>query len=105
MNTERKTDQNKDDVEEYPNAELTGRILGVFYDVYNDLGFGFLEEVYHRAMVVALRQAGMNAESKVRLPVYFRGLPIAEYEADILVEGSVMLELKAAHSLDPSHEA
>lgn len=104
MNTE-KTDQKRTEFEEYPHAELTGRVIGVFYDVYNEMGYGFLEEVYHQAMVLALREAGLNAESKAKLPVHFRGRPIATYEADILVEGVLILELKAANALDAAHEA
>lgn len=104
MNTE-KTDRNQDDQEqEYLYADLTRRVIGVFYDVYNELGYGFLEEVYHRAMLIALRQAGLRVESEARLPVYFRGQPIADYMADILVKGVVILELKAANALDNSHE-
>ncbi|MBL8867102.1 MAG: GxxExxY protein [Planctomycetia bacterium] len=100
-----KTDQKNTDSEEYPHAELTGRVIGVFYDVYNELEFGFAEEVYHQAMVLALREAGFKIESKAKIPVYFRGRPIANYEADILVEGLVILELKATNALDPAHEA
>jgi GxxExxY protein len=100
-----KTDQKNTDFEEYPHAELTGKVIGVFYDVYNELEFGFAEEVYHQAMVVALREAGIRIESKAKVPVYFRGRPIANYEVDILVEGLVILELKAASALDPAHEA
>jgi GxxExxY protein len=56
-------------------------------------------------MVLALRQAGLKVESEARLPVYFRGQPIADYVADILVEDVLILELKAASALDSSHES
>ena len=86
-------------------AELTKAIIGCFYDVYNELGFGFLECVYHEAMLIALRQAGLHAESKYRLPVYFRGRPVGEFIADIFVESKVCLELKAVDSLHSAHES
>lgn len=89
----------------FPHRDITERIIGAFYDVYNELGFGFLESVYHQALVIALFAAGLNAESKVKLPVYFRGHPVGEFEADILVERAVMLELKAAADFCPAHEA
>jgi GxxExxY protein len=86
-------------------GEITEKIIGVFYDVYNELGFGFLESVYHRAMLVALDRAGLAAESKVPLPVFFRGQAVGDFEADIFVERAVILELKAADDLHPAHDA
>jgi GxxExxY protein len=86
-------------------GEITEKVIGVFYDVYNELGFGFLEIVYHRAMLVALERAGLSAESKVPLPVFFRGQPVGDFEADIVVEPAVILELKAADDFHPAHDA
>jgi GxxExxY protein len=91
--------------EEYLHAALTDRIIGVFYDVYNELGFGFLESVYHNAIVVALKQAGLRVESRAKVPVWFRGELVGEFEVDVLVEGKILLELKAARDFDSSHEA
>ena len=84
---------------------ITDKILGVFYDVYNELGHGFLESVYHRSLVVALEAAGLAVLSRVTIPVWFRGHRVGHFEADVLVEGCVLLELKAARSLDSSHRA
>ena len=84
---------------------ITDRILGVFYDVYNELGHGFLESVYHRSLVLALVSVGLNAQSRVAIPVWFRGAQVGHFEADILVENCVILELKAARALDSSHRA
>ncbi len=84
---------------------ITDRILGVFYDVYNELGHGFLESVYHRSLVLALESAGLKIRSRVDIPVWFRGYQVGQFEADILVENCVLLELKAARSLDSSHRA
>lgn len=89
----------------YPHRDLTERIIGAFYDVYNELGFGFLESVYHKSMVLALTAAGLRADYKAKLPVYFRGEPVGDFEADVLVERAVILELKAADDFCPAHEA
>jgi len=86
-------------------AELTGQILKVFYDVYNELGHGFLESVYENAMLIALTQAGLRAENQYPLRVCFRGHDIGKFAADILVEDVVFLELKAVRALDLAHEA
>ena len=84
---------------------VTDKILRVFYEVYNELGHGFLESVYHRSLVVALESVGLNACSRVDIPVCFRGHQVGHFEADILVENCVLLELKAARALDLSHQA
>ena len=86
-------------------GSLTDQILRVFYDVYNELGHGFLESVYHRSLVMALESAGLNVCSRVDIPVWFRGHQVGQFVADILVEQCVLLELKAARSLDTAHRA
>jgi GxxExxY protein len=85
--------------------ELTGRIIKVFYDVYNELGFGFAESVYKKAMALALPQAGMRVAVKMPITVLFRGVSVGEFEPDLTVETSVILELKSVRALDPAHEA
>jgi len=85
--------------------ELTDKIIGVFYEVYNELGHGFLESVYERAIAIALSQAGMQVERQLPLEVTFRGHVVGDFRADLIVERSVILELKAAAGIDPSHEA
>lgn len=84
---------------------VTDKILRVFYDVYNEMGHGFLESVYHRSLVLALQSVGLNVCSRVDIPVFFRGHQVGQFEADILVESCVLLELKAARALDSSHRA
>ncbi len=84
---------------------LTEKIIGVFYDVYNELGHGFLESIYETAMVIALREKGLVVEQQVEVPVWFRGNKIGNFFADLFVEGVVIVELKAVRSIDPSHEA
>lgn len=84
---------------------ITDQILRVFYDVYNELGHGFLEVVYHRALVLALQSVGLNVSSQVAIPVWFRGTRVGHFQADLVVENCVLLELKAARTLDSAHRA
>jgi|SRR4029079_9753727 len=84
-------------------GSITDQILKVFYEVYNELGHGFLESVYHRSLVLALESTGLKICSRVGIPVWFRGHQVGQFEADILVENCVLLELKAARSLGSSH--
>lgn len=93
------------DPDVFRHREMTEKVIGVFYDVYNELGFGFLESVYQEAMIVALQQVGLKISRQVRLPVYFRGRPIADFVADIVVNDSVILELKAVEGLVAIHES
>jgi GxxExxY protein len=86
-------------------SELTDRIIGVFYDVYNELGHGFLESTYAEAMAVALRDEGLSATREVSVPVWFRGTKVGQYFADLAVNDIVLLELKAARTLEKAHEA
>jgi GxxExxY protein len=86
-------------------ADVTEKIIGIFYDVYNELGYGFLECVYEESLVIALYEAGLTANRQVPLPVWFRGHKVGEFRADLLVENCVLLELKTARSLDTAHEA
>jgi GxxExxY protein len=89
----------------FPHRELTQKIIGAYYDVYNELGFGFLESVYHNAMLIALTDLGLKAESEVKLLVHFRGRVVGEFDADIFVERAVILELKAVDDFCPAYEA
>lgn len=84
---------------------LTQKIIGVFYEVYNELGYGFLESVYQKSLALALESAGLNTCSRIDIPVWFRGHQVGQFEADMLVEKSVLLELKATRALDSSHRA
>jgi len=86
-------------------SELTDKIIGVFYDVYNELGHGFLESTYAEALVVALESTGLIVQREFPVPVWFRGNKIGQYFADLLVERTVILELKAGRALEKEHEA
>ena len=90
---------------EFKHGDLTQKIIGVFYDVYNELGHGFLESVYQNSMLAALAGKGVKAAQKIPIVVHFRGMIVGEFEADLLVEDAVLLELKAVRSLDSAHES
>ncbi|HEV7522481.1 MAG TPA: GxxExxY protein [Candidatus Angelobacter sp.] len=86
-------------------SELTEKILGIYYDVYNEIGHGFLESVYNNCMFLALNRAGMSVRREVPVPVYFRGQDVGQFKADLVVDNSVLIELKAVQNLDRAHEA
>lgn len=80
-------------------AELTGRIIGAFYPVYNDLGFGRHEIVYRNALQVEFSHRGIAWEKEVLYPVHYRGVQVGLYRCDLLVERRVIVEVKATHAL------
>jgi GxxExxY protein len=96
MNTDEEQVQGKHD-------DLTKRIIGVFYEVYNELGSGFLESVYRESMRLALLQAGFAAVTEVAIPVNFRGEVVGVFRADLIVNDRVLVELKACDSLIHEH--
>jgi GxxExxY protein len=75
--------------------ELTKSILKIFYDVYNELGYGFLERVYQNALFYELKENGFKVEAQKKLKVYYKEIEVGEYIADIIVNDLVILELKA----------
>jgi GxxExxY protein len=85
--------------------ELTGKILEACFEVANELGHGFLESVYVKALIVALRQKGLSVEPEVRLQVMFRGQPVGDFYADLIVERQVLVEIKAVKALIAEHQA
>lgn len=88
-----------------PHEETTRTILEACFEVSNELGAGFVESVYEKALVVALRQKELKAQAQVPLTATFRGQSVGEFLADILVEDIVLLELKAVKALAPEHQA
>ncbi len=84
---------------------VTEKILRAFYGVYRELGHGFLESVYQSAFVIAARDLGLRIEEQVPIPVFFRGHNVGDFRADVLVEGVVLVELKAVKALDNAHMA
>ncbi|NQT63801.1 MAG: GxxExxY protein [Candidatus Marinimicrobia bacterium] len=86
-------------------SEVTDKIIKAFYEVYNELGSGFLESVYESAMEIVLKDFGLIVERQRGLPVFFRGQNLSLFRADLVVNHKVILELKAVKSLAPEHEA
>jgi GxxExxY protein len=93
------------DERRFKHEGVTRRIIKVFFDVYNDLGFGFVESVYQEAMALTLVSEGLLVERESTLEVHFRGKVIGVFRADLVVNGSILVELKALKSLAPVHEA
>lgn len=91
--------------EQYRHFDLTERVIGVFYEVYNELGHGFLESVYEKALAIALEDAGFVVQQQIAIPVFFRGHSLGTFAADILVNETVILELKSCRSIDEAHIA
>ena len=85
--------------------DLTGKIIECAYKVHNTLGFGFLESVYHNALMIELQKAGLNAKREVAVKVFYDERIVGDYLADIIVEDTVILELKSVKELHPAHEA
>ncbi len=84
--------------------ELTKQIIGAFFTVYNELGYGFVESVYKRALAVELQERGIAYEREVMFTVYYLGVDVGDYRADLVVEGKVIVEVKIADRLAPVHE-
>jgi hypothetical protein len=85
--------------------EETDSIIAAFYEVYNALGYGFLERVYQNALFQELTRRGFRCEAQYRIDVFYKGNKVGEYYADILVNERIILELKATESICPEHEA
>lgn len=84
--------------------ELTNTIIGCAYKVYNVLGYGFLESVYEKAILIELDKAGLRAESQKEILVHYDGQIVGEFKADVLVEDVVIVELKSVRMLSKAHE-
>ena len=85
--------------------ELTEKIIGCAYRVYNQMGFGFLESVYEKCLLIELHKAGLKAESQQAITVYYENQIVGDFVADIIVEDSIILELKSVRYLAKVHEA
>ena len=86
-------------------ADLTGETIRAFFTVHGRLGYGFLEKVYENALALELRKSGLQAEQQKPIAVYYDDRIVGEYFADIVVNGVVLLELKAVRQLVREHEA
>ena len=75
--------------------DLTDLIIKTFYDVYNELGYGFLEKVYQNSLFIELKARGLNVEAQKQIKVYYKNVAVGEYYADLIVNDAIILELKA----------
>lgn len=89
----------------YKHQELTQKIIKAAQNVHNELGYGFLEKVYHNAMVLELRKMGLEVVSEKPITVYYDSQVVGEYIADIVVADKVILEIKAVQAVNTVHEA
>lgn len=89
----------------FPHKDITEAIIGAAFEVYNELGYGFLERVYHRALQVELLRRGRAAELEKRLVVRYKEVIVGEYDADLIVDGVVVVEIKIAPQYDKRDEA
>jgi GxxExxY protein len=84
--------------------ELTEKIIAAAYHVYNKMGFGFLESVYEKCLLIELRKSGLKAESQKPIIVEYENEVVGEFKADIIVEDTVILELKSVRQITLAHE-
>ena len=89
----------------FPHKEITEAIIGAAFEVYNHLGYGFLERVYHRALQVELLRRRFRAELERRITVRYKDAVVGEYDADLIVEDCVLIEVKIAPQYDKRDEA
>ena len=89
----------------YLHTELSSKILKAFYNVYNTLGYGFLEKVYENAMMIELRKFNLKCQQQQHIDVYYDEEKVGDYFADIIVEDKIIIELKASEGLAAEHEA
>jgi len=86
------------------NSDITDKVIKAFYNVYNTLGYGFLEKVYENAMIIELRKMGSQVEAQKNIKVHYEGKEIGDYYADLFVDNSVIVELKTAENICKEHE-
>jgi len=85
-------------------SELTEKMIGIFYDVYNELGHGFLESVYEQALAVALAERQIFFQRQIEIPVWFRGHQVGDFRADLLIDSKLIMELKAGRAIEVAWE-
>jgi len=93
------------DYQDFKYKELTEKIIEIFYRVYNKLGYGFLEKVYEKAMMIEFKKENISAVSQSAIKVLYEGEIVSEYFADILILGKIIVEIKAVKNIAEEHEA
>ena len=91
--------------EEILYKDLNYKIVGAAFEVYKTLGYGFLEKVYEKALLIELKLKGISTESQYPIDVFYKDENVGDYRADILVENKIIVEIKAEKKYNPSHEA
>jgi len=85
-------------------ADLTEKLIGIFFNIHNEVGHGFLESVYEQAFSVVLAENNIFFQRQMAVPVWFHGQQIGEFRADLLVDGKVLVELKTGRDIEPAWE-
>lgn len=85
-------------------ADLTEKLIGIFFNIHNELGHGFLESVYEQAFSIVLAENNIFFQRQMAVPVWFHGQQIGEFRADLLVDGKVLVELKTGRDIEPAWE-
>src|SRR5512139_2457480 len=101
--TEERARINADTSGRLKHRELTDDILKAFYHVYHTLGYGFLEKVYENALAIELRKRGHAVMQQLPMTIHYEGQPVGEYFADLVIDGSVIVEMKAVDALCVEH--
>ena len=83
--------------------QISGKVITAFYNVYNQLGYGFLEKVYENALIIELKKQGLQAVAQEAINVYYDEVRVGEYFANIIVNGVLILELKSVDLLRDEH--
>ncbi len=86
------------------NKDLTEEIIKTFFDVYNELGYGFLEKVYQNALFLELKNRGFKVEAQKQIKVFYKSCIVGDYYADLVVNDIIILELKATDYIIPEFE-
>ncbi|MGY1531299.1 GxxExxY protein [Luteimonas sp. A649] len=84
---------------------ISGKVIGAFFDTYNELGHGFLESVYEAALAIRLEECGFEVRRQVPVDVRFHDRVVGEFRADMLVNDHLLIEIKAVLRIAPAHEA
>jgi GxxExxY protein len=105
MDTDREILEKGTATENFPHKELSRQIIGAAFEVHKELGHGFLEKVYERALQVELLQRGVKSETQKPIKVKYKGVIVGDYIADLVVEDKVIVELKAEENYNKQHEA
>jgi len=92
------------DYSNYKHSDVTGKVIEAAYFVFNQLGHGFLESVYEKALEIQLTKMGMKAIRQQQVEVYFEGELVGDFRADLVVNDCVIVELKAVETLHERHE-